>query len=56
MKRCPNCKAEDIDEDLAGLGFCSECGEELDPDEAEVDEEDDDEDDDDHDETEEDEG
>jgi uncharacterized Zn ribbon protein len=40
MKKCPNCDAEDIDEDLAEEGICSECGEEFDADEAEDDEDD----------------
>ncbi len=34
MKRCPNCGADDMDEDLAEEGLCSECCEEFDKDEA----------------------
>ena len=30
IKRCPNCKSEDIDENLAEESICSECGEEFD--------------------------
>ena len=32
MKICPSCGGE-MDEDLAELGICSECGEDVDPDE-----------------------
>jgi hypothetical protein len=38
MKCCPNCEADDIDEDLAEEGICSECGEEFDEEDAEFDE------------------
>lgn len=37
MKRCPHCE-EEIDDVFAEEGVCSECGEDVDPDEIEDDE------------------